>query len=156
MRFLPFSSSVDQTSLRPQAVVLHDDRAGFVPLVLTDVRIPETTHDIHFCLRSSTFFSSLLVSSVHSFRDASLQRSVAMDGFALALEARGANNSFSSNSTRAFHHLINQLMLDNSIQSRTSTMLTAGFNIGAALIIAVSIIYDAWRNEKKRQTIRPK
>lgn len=77
-----------------------------------------------------------------------------MDGFKPSLLARVAM----SNGTRpdaGTQMLIQSLVLENSLQVRTSTMVLASFNVFAALIIIFTVMYDArksWKRDKSYQS----
>lgn len=76
-----------------------------------------------------------------------------MDGFNPSLHARGVT----SNGTRPdaeTQMLIQSLVLENSLQVRTSTMVTASFNVLAALVIILTVIYDAWKSWKRDRSYR--
>ena len=46
-------------------------------------------------------------------------------------------------------NLLTQLVLQNNLQSRTSIMITASFNVAAATVMIFSIVYDAWKLSKR-------
>ena len=55
-----------------------------------------------------------------------------------------------TNSTgNATADLILELVLEDSVQSRINVIVTAAFNIAAALAITLSVVYDAHRLWKK-------
>ena len=57
-------------------------------------------------------------------------------------------SNFSTNRT-ATQGLIGALVLQNSVQKRSDVVVTAAFNVAAALGIASGVVYDAYRQWKK-------
>lgn len=51
--------------------------------------------------------------------------------------------------------LVTELLLQNNVQSRTSIMITASFNVAAATVMIISIVYDAWRLSKRCYLAQP-
>lgn len=45
--------------------------------------------------------------------------------------------------------VIFQLVLDNTVQTRINVIVTASFNIAAALAVILSVVYDAWKLWRK-------
>ena len=57
-----------------------------------------------------------------------------------------ANRTISSSATKA---IIDKLIFQDSESVRTSTIILASFNILAALVTAISILYDAYWSPKR-------
>lgn len=76
-----------------------------------------------------------------------------MDEEHMSFQARGAlgNATRLDNGTQM---LIQNLVLENSLQVRTSTMVTAAFNTFAALVIIFTVMYDAWKSWKRDMSYR--
>lgn len=51
--------------------------------------------------------------------------------------------------------LVTELLLQNNVQSRTSILITAAFNVAAATVMIISIVYDAWRLSKRCSLSQP-
>jgi hypothetical protein len=73
----------------------------------------------------------------------------------IQLYRRGSHGNWTGNSTGDFstRKFIGELILENSIQNRTAVILLASFNIAAAAIMLISIIYDAWSGSKRRRLL---
>lgn len=57
--------------------------------------------------------------------------------------------SMESPHVKISQNLVTELVLQNNVQSRTSVMITAAFNVAAATVMIISIVYDAWRLSKR-------
>jgi hypothetical protein len=55
----------------------------------------------------------------------------------------------------ASQSVVTQLLLQNNVQSRTTIMITAAFNVAAATVMIISIVYDAWRLSKRYSLSEP-
>ena len=74
-----------------------------------------------------------------------------MENVGFAVWARDAADDVSSKGTGMGNtqNLIKTLVLENSLQVRTSIMVTAAFNTVAAAVIILTVVYDAWKSWKR-------
>ena len=75
-----------------------------------------------------------------------------MEGFFVELQTRqsGLETGDAPTSTGQTNGLVEELIFKNSLQLRTTTVVTISFNIVAALLVIASILIDA-RNASKRK-----
>ena len=70
----------------------------------------------------------------------------------------GNHSDGNSGNHSTIKKLIAHVVLEKSLELRSSNMLLGAFNVAAALLMIASIIFDAWRAEKKltRVTLEPR
>ncbi|KAL9107538.1 MAG: hypothetical protein Q9227_007538 [Pyrenula ochraceoflavens] len=72
-----------------------------------------------------------------------------MQGFSVWPRDTSTNGTRSDGTMLNTQGVIKTLVLDNSLQVRTSTMVTAAFNTVAAAVIILTVVYDAWKSWKR-------
>jgi hypothetical protein len=71
----------------------------------------------------------------------------------IRLEERGHKFKGFNKTDEPTRDFIKSLILENSVQGRIATILLASFNIAAAMMIIISILYDAWRVSRRRRIL---